>query len=58
MADDLGELGRQILADLLRSSLTGALPAESGLAKRNRAPKSALAPSGEDFIEPRGVSDA
>jgi len=49
MADDLlSELGRQILVDLARASLIGALPA-GGELKTKRVPKMALAPEGEDF---------
>ena len=51
MGDDpLAELGRQILADLLRSSVMGTLPTQTELkSKRGRIPKSSLAPSGEDM---------
>jgi hypothetical protein len=51
MGDDLlAELGRQIPADLARSSLIGALPTESdSKSKRGRLPNSALPLSGEDM---------
>lgn len=52
MGDDLlVEVGRQILADLARSTVMGTLPAESASLNRNRAPRLALAPSGEDFVQ-------
>ncbi|HEX4066995.1 MAG TPA: hypothetical protein VHZ09_13320 [Acidobacteriaceae bacterium] len=51
MSEDLlAELGRQILKDLARSSLAGALPAQDQVqGKRGRLPKSPVAPSGEDM---------
>lgn len=50
-SDGLSDLGKEILLDLVRASLAGALPSESSQAKRTRLPKSSLAPSGEDFLE-------
>jgi len=51
MGDDLlADLSRQILADLVRSSLLGALPTESASrARQGRLPKSAVLLGGEDL---------
>jgi hypothetical protein len=51
MGDDLlAEMSQMILADLIRGSLMGALPADAGLkSKRERLPKSPLPLAGEDM---------
>jgi len=48
--DPMTEFSRRILSDLFRSAAMGTLPAEAKLQSRQGSiPKSALAPSGEDF---------